>query len=627
MASDLAVFPVWRKDWIQGYGTPDRPIVVSCVQGHRKLQIGDKLKVSYHRGLDFALPIGTVLLAPEYCLVAEVNTNPKKSGGVYIRLLFPAQWPDINAIASSDIGFGFSIAKKALRNALAEKSIRNGAYVEVWLMHLDSVYSNTKKGEWIKAGTAIATTGNTGDTTGPHLHIQIGLPGSGEWLMPAQFMSRCSFKLSEQDKKYQFAYDDQVAPYSWPQSEKLGYRPEQGNDNFVTNDEWRRNWLWRAELRAGSDEKLPYSNNATEPVEIEKVSAPENARATSDLLPGIWQIVKLIIDDNAAFRQVFDTTITNSTGSLLNWFNKVCQKPFVEFMGDTWGDQYYFTARRPPFDAAAVKEAYADALYSNNGYLSIHPNKVLSTSLTWSVNTAYSWYRLAASVGFNNNDDIGGIPAVFFPEMAALFGSRVCNIQSNYVNLIADGSSAIHNQDKEVADTTKENVIRSHYRCLLDLKYLIESTIYVPFTRQGTITLYGDRRIKRGSWVYFVPTGELYYVEQVSNTFKSVGDSIQRTTSLQVSHGMFVRNIESAWRNGEYDKNLPYSYFDIVDFGDQDSWKNIGVKNSEGYPNELFRFVADFKIRKEVLDYFWSKKQVLETRTNLYMTEEELNEG
>lgn len=76
----------------------------------------------------------------------------------------------------------------------------------------------------------------------------------------------------------------------------------------------------------------------------------------------------------------------------------------------------------------------------------------------------------------------------------------------------------------------------------------------MPFTRQGTITLYGDRRIKRGSWVYFVPTGELYYVEQVSNTFKSVGESIQRTTSLQVSHGMFVRNINSAWRNGEYDK-------------------------------------------------------------------------
>lgn len=64
MATDLAVFPIWKKDWIQGYGTEQRPIIVSCVQGNRKLQIGDKVKISYHRGLDFALPVGTVLQAP-----------------------------------------------------------------------------------------------------------------------------------------------------------------------------------------------------------------------------------------------------------------------------------------------------------------------------------------------------------------------------------------------------------------------------------------------------------------------------------------------------------------------------------------------------------------------------------
>lgn len=626
MATDLAVFPIWKKDWIQGYGTEQRPIIVSCVQGNRKLQIGDKVKISYHRGLDFALPVGTVLQAPEYCLVAEVNTNKKKPEGIYLRLLFPAQFLNNGGMGSSYVGKGFVLGQKLFSHRIAEQSIQNGDYIEVWLMHLNEVYANVKKGEWLKAKTPIATTGNTGYSTGPHLHIQIGLAGSGKWLMPAQFMSQCSFALSENDKKYQSAYDQQVAPYSWPFSAKFAYRPEQDNEDFITNAEWRMKYLWRSELRVPPELKLPYSNNKTEPVKIE-VTEPKNATATSDFLPGIWQIIKIIVDDNVAFRQVFDATITNSTGSLLNWFNKVCQKPFVEFMGDTWGDQYYFIARRPPFDAAAVRDAYADALYSNNGYLSIHPNKVLNTSLTWSVNTAYSWYRLGARVGFNNDDDIGQIPAVFFPEMAALFGSRVCNVQSNYVNLIADGKSAIHNQDKEIADVTKANVLRSHYRCLLDLKFLIESTIYVPFTRQGTITLYGDRRIKRGSWVYFVPTGELYYVEQVSNTFKSVGESIQRTTSLQVSHGMFVCNINSAWRNGEYDKNLPYSYFDIVDFGDQTAWKDIGTTDSKGYPNELFKFVANFKIRKEVLDYFWSKKQVLETRTNLYMTEEEIDEG
>lgn len=301
-------------------------------------------------------------------------------------------------------------------------------------------------------------------------------------------------------------------------------------------------------------------------------------------------------------------------------------KPFVEFMGDTWGDQYYFIARRPPFDAAAVKEAYADALYSNNGYLSIHPNKVLSTSLTWSVNTAYSWYRLAASVGFNNNDDIGGIPAVFFPEMAALFGSRVCNIQSNYVNLIADGSSAIHNQDKEVADTTKENVIRSHYRCLLDLKYLIESTIYVPFTRQGTITLYGDRRIN-------VVRGCISFLQE---NYITLNRSPTRLKALAIPfsvqrhfrfHTVCLCAISKALGVMENTTRICLIATSILLIWRSGFLENIGVKNSEGYPNELFRFVADFKIRKEVLDYSWSKKQVLETRTNLYMTEEELNEG
>ena len=101
MATDLAVFPIWKKDWIQGYGTEQRPIIVSCLQGNRKLQIGDKVKISYHRGLDFALPVGTVLQAPEYCLVAEVNTNKKKSGGVYLRLLnflITAGWVAITSV-------------------------------------------------------------------------------------------------------------------------------------------------------------------------------------------------------------------------------------------------------------------------------------------------------------------------------------------------------------------------------------------------------------------------------------------------------------------------------------------------------------------------------------------------
>lgn len=623
---DDAIFPVWIDKWLGDYGSENKPIVVSCLQGNRTLTIGDKTKTHYHRGLDFAVPTGTVLRAPEYCYIAGINQDAKRSTGIYIRVLFPAQFPEVGGLGG--LGPGRTEAQRQYRRMVARKSIQSGDYLEVWFMHLDSISSTVKKGDWVLPSTVLGYTGNTGDSTGPHLHVQVGLAGSGQWIMPAQLMKKSSFKLSENSLKYKAVYDEQVAPYSYPFSKKIA-----AGDAFrdvgtrytelYTSKGWRMNYIWRYELRVPVDSKLPYSTEKTEPI---KITEHENATAKSDLLPGIWQIIKLIIDDNVAFRQVFDPTITNSTGSLLNWFNKVCQKPFVEFMGDTWGDQYYFIARRPPFDAEAVKEAYADALYSNNSYLSIHPNKVLGTSLSWSVDTAYSWYRLMARVGFDNADEVGQIPAVFFPEIAALFGSRVCNIQSNYVNLIADGIEGVENQDKTVADITKENVIRAHYRCLLDLKYLIQSTIYTPFTRQGTITMYGDRRIKRGSWIYFVPTRELYYVEQVSNVFKSIGESIQRTTTLQVSHGMLVNNIESAWKDGVYDKNLPYSYFDIVDFGDEENWKHLGEATKEGYPNGLFEAVANFKIRKEVLDYFWSKRHFLDTRTDLYMTKEELHE-
>ena len=51
-----------------------------------------------------------------------------------------------------------------------------------------------------------------------------------------------------------------------------------------------------------------------------------------------------------------------------------------------------------------------------------------------------------------------------------------------------------------------------------DLKYSVESTCYLPFTRTGTITIKGgDRRIKRGTFIYFTPTNEIFYVDQVQH--------------------------------------------------------------------------------------------------------------
>ena len=617
------VYPIWPVAWIGNYGTKDNPIIISSLIGWRTTTIKGETRKGYHCGFDIAVPVGTPLKAPEICIVASIQKDPNKPQGNAVRLYFPGRSAqkasgqlDVNVKASQI----WTTQEDRARAAFAD-----GEYIDVTLMHLSKINSNLKRGDWLKEGDLIGETGNTGRSTGPHLHLQIAFARGNEWIMPSQLMRNSYFKLSENASNLKDAYDTQVVPYTMPVSLKRSKESPSLSGMYWGKVEWYSKWIWSSDFVGCKPVTFAYNGYATEAV---TVTNPPITKAHSELAPGIWQIIKLIIDSSVANRQLFDASISNSTGSLLNWFNKVCQKPFVEFMGDTWGDQYYFIARRPPFDAEGVREGYEEAVLGGNGHLTIYPNKVITTSLSWSINGAYSWYYLIPTVFLGGNSgDVGLMPAVFFPELAAIYGSRVLNVQSNYVNTLADGRRGVTSDDEEVATKTKENVARQHYQCLLDLKYLIESTIYLPFTRQGTITLYGDRRIKRGSWIYFVPTRELFYVDAVSNTFKSIGDSIQRTTVLQVSRGVMVNNLESGYSNGVRDVRVPYSYFDLVDFGDEESWKALNDgETKEGYPNGLWEAVANFKIRKDVLNYFWGKHQVLDTNVSLYTKEEVINE-
>lgn len=85
-----------------------------------------------HNGLDVALPTGTELYAPVDGVIAEVGSDPT-GYGLYIKL-------------STDDG-------------------------QDWLLaHLFSQYQ-TREGDRVIAGTPIALSGNTGNSTGPHLHI------------------------------------------------------------------------------------------------------------------------------------------------------------------------------------------------------------------------------------------------------------------------------------------------------------------------------------------------------------------------------------------------------------------------------------------------------------------------
>ena len=75
-----------------------------------------------------------------------------------------------------------------------------------------------------------------------------------------------------------------------------------------------------------------------------------------------------------------------------------------------------------------------------------------------------------------------------------------------------------------------------------DLHYIVESNAYAPFVRNGSITIIGNRKIKRGCFVSIkwqsLDTPEIFYVESVSQNYSIANSSVQRTTSLTLSHGM-----------------------------------------------------------------------------------------
>lgn len=87
-----------------------------------------------HTGIDFAAPIGTQLFA--VCDGIVVDIAPDKSYG----------------------------------NKVVIEYICNGIKYHDWFCHLSEI--QVAKGAQVKAGQPIAKSGNTGNSTGPHLHLE-----------------------------------------------------------------------------------------------------------------------------------------------------------------------------------------------------------------------------------------------------------------------------------------------------------------------------------------------------------------------------------------------------------------------------------------------------------------------
>ena len=119
-------------------GTLSYPVrKVTITQSYGKTSFAKKsgfYKSGFHNGIDFGIPIGTSILAAADGKVIAIGNNGKYAYGRYV-------------------------------------AIDHGNGLVTMYGHLSSV--TRKLGEKVKRGDTIAKSGNTGNSTGPHLHFTV----------------------------------------------------------------------------------------------------------------------------------------------------------------------------------------------------------------------------------------------------------------------------------------------------------------------------------------------------------------------------------------------------------------------------------------------------------------------
>jgi len=320
---------------------------------------------------------------------------------------------------------------------------------------------------------------------------------------------------------------------------------------------------------------------------------------------GIWKIVKLFIDPVTDNRRIADDAIAKPDGSLLNYVKRICQAPFVEFFGDTNADTYDFTIRQAPLTGAAIRNVVQNRLYNL-----IDEKDVLNYTLEWDTRY-YSWYQIQAQnafLGDDNQDSLAIIPIVFLPQYVNKFGNKRLILTDNYI--FRGSLKGDENEQTLKLNTFAENILN-------DLKYIIDINAYLPFSRRGTITIVGDRRIKIGTFVRLRSTEELFYVVNVSNSVVFSRNTVERVTTLTVERGLkiaFIQGFEIVGIDGfppvvqiGEDDDTQYSYFDIVD---TQVIVDTILRRVQGSPSVIRSTSADYAVNDNIFRFFAERRQM-----------------
>lgn len=505
-----------------------------------------------HNGIDISVPENTAISAP---LAGTAYYLFNKSGyGLYVKLV------------SGNITLIFA--------------------------HLHTTEMRVGSSKSVKEGEKIGTTGgrvgdpNAGRSSGPHLHFEYQY--NGKAIDPKFVVSEAMIgKVKKNTIK---------------------------TETILTEDNQTIE-LTDAELRMSEEEEIEsyIDESETENYDVITYEVEEG------LAGGIWQIIKLAMDSNVANLRLHDTSISVQTGSLQTFFQKVCQQPMVEFSGDTYGDQYYFLIRKPPFDGETMRKTLeeldllGEEVDKNNPYY-IRPIDILNANISFGGNPIYSWYQFYPIYEMGSPNDLQYIiPAVFFPEFATLWGSRDLTVRSQYRTFV---STDIYDKDNKNENSMYGDTEVRH--ALADLRYIVESNAYNAFTRSGTLTLTGNRKIKRGTFIRVNLDGvdEIFYVEGVSHNFSHSIGSIDRTTTLQLSHGMVkrymfdnisVRNFVRKTNEEETEGGEIGSYFNIINFGEMTNLQKYKQMNMDNWRD----VISTWKVNLSVFKFFLRKYQFL----------------
>lgn len=345
---------------------------------------------------------------------------------------------------------------------------------------------------------------------------------------------------------------------------------------------------------------------------------------------GVWAITKIIVDPQISNLRLVDASLFTEQGSFINYIQRICQEPFVEFYTETIADQFYWIARKPPHNQKSYLDAIAgdfssegEITKSPDGYYMI-PEFTVGNSLVLDIENidlinlnlgfderAYSWYKLESkyALGGGATGIVSNalLPAIFIPSYTNLYGSRPYNASTNYVNYVPTSGT------EDV-----ENYLNAVEQAFYDLAWLIETHSYLPFSRRGTITINEDRRIKKGMHIRINPSdeypssSEIFLVLGVTHQFTSA-EGISRTTTLQVERGLIEKYISGIEIEGvglvSY-FNLVKTPIDIVKFRGQTKKKEAGEEEvKEEKRDAVNEVIANWEENEKVIDFFVKRRQ------------------